>query len=101
MEFSLQDLLNEINGTNTYYKSFIDEDHLDVGVLHLKPGQIDSQQPHAKDEVYFILKGDGFLYLNNEKREIKEHHFYFVPKNTQHNFCDNSKDLIAIYFFGC
>jgi len=32
-----------------------------VGVLFLRPGEKDTQEPHESDEIYYIIAGDGFL----------------------------------------
>ena len=98
--FDIESLINDIQESNTYYKSFIDTENMDVGVLHLKPDQEDNQLPHDKDEVYFILQGDGYFEIGNEIHKIVENRFYFVPKEIKHRLFANNKNIIAIYFFG-
>ena len=71
-----------------------------AGVLVLQPGEKDTQEPHESDEVYFILKGDGFLKINDTDYSISENKMYFVGKKVPHHFHNNSKELIVLYFFG-
>ena len=52
-----------------------------VGVLFLKPGENDTQEPHDSDEIYYILDGNGFLEINDESYRIKKGHIYFVAKD--------------------
>ncbi|MHA1984909.1 MAG: cupin domain-containing protein [Candidatus Hodarchaeales archaeon] len=74
---------------------------MDVGVLALKPEEEDDQTPHSKDELYFILHGDGYITIDEQKYPIKEKMFYLVKKHKKHNFSHNTKEIIAVYFFGC
>ncbi|OLS20032.1 MAG: hypothetical protein HeimC3_42430 [Candidatus Heimdallarchaeota archaeon LC_3] len=101
MIFDFKSIVEQINQSNIYYKSFIDEPHMDMGMLVLKPGEEDDQKSHTKDEVYFIIQGNGYLTLNNQKFPIKEKSFYLVKKNTTHKFSNNTKSIIVVYFFGC
>ena len=71
-----------------------------VGVLFLKPGENDIQEPHDSDEIYYILDGNGFLEINSESYSIKKGQAYFVAKDTQHHFYGNTKNLSVLYFFG-
>jgi len=70
-----------------------------AGMLVLQPGEKDTQVSHDSDEVYFILKGDGFLKIKYMDYPISENKIYFVGKK-QHFFHENSKELIVLYFFG-
>ena len=54
----------------------------------------------AVDELYYVIKGDGFLKINQRDYPIEEGKIFFVPKNIQHCFFGNKKELIVIYFFG-
>ena len=70
-----------------------------VGVLFLKPGENDTQEPHDSDEIYYILDGNGFLEINDESYRIKKGQAYFVAKDAQHHFYGNTKNLSVLYFF--
>ncbi|RMF30001.1 MAG: cupin domain-containing protein [Candidatus Nitrosothermus koennekii] len=70
-----------------------------VGVLRLKPEQEDPQDPHLYDEIYYIIKGDGYLRVDDKDIEVKEGKIIFVPAYTKHKFHDNTKELIALYVF--
>jgi len=43
--------------------------------LVLQPGEEDTQVPHASDEVYFIISGDGFLKIKNITKSQKINYF--------------------------
>jgi len=66
----------------------------------LQPGEEDTQTPHDSDEVYYVVKGDGFLKINKKDYPISEGKMYFVQKDVAHYFFGNTKELIVLYFFG-
>lgn len=99
-EFFLNEYIDKIRNTENYFHTFINKDSLAAGVLVLKPGESDTQEPHDNDELYLILKGDGFLKIKNKSYPVSENKIYFVAKNTEHFFYGNSKELIVLYFFG-
>ena len=98
--FNLDDYIKKIKKSSSYFNTFINNENIAVGVLVLQPGDDDTQEPHDSDEVYFILNGNGFLKIKNKDYPISENRIYFVGKKTEHFFHGNSKELIALYFFG-
>lgn len=98
--FDINEYIEKIkNGTN-YFHTFINNENLAAGVLVLQPSEEDTQEPHESDEVYFILKGNGFLKIKDTDYPVSENKMYFVGKQTEHFFHGNSKELIVLYFFG-
>ena len=100
LEFNLQDNLEKIKKSNSYFHTFINKDSLAVGLLVLKPGEEDTQEPHGSDEVYFIMSGNGYLKIKNKNYEILKDKLFFVEKNVPHYFHSNTKELKVLYFFG-
>ena len=100
IEFNLKDNLDKIKKSNSYFHTFINKDSLAVGILVLKPGEEDTQEPHGSDEVYFIVSGNGYLKIKNKNYEILKDKLFFVEKNVPHYFHSNTKELKVLYFFG-
>ena len=101
LEFDINDYLKQIKKNNeNYFHTFIDRQSLAAGILFLKPGEEDTQEPHDSDEVYYIISGDGFLKINNKDYRVSEGKAFFVAKNVEHYFFGNKKDLTVLYFFG-
>ena len=100
LEFNLKDNLDKIKKDNSYFHTFINKDSLAVGLLVLKPGEEDTQEPHGSDEVYFIMSGNGYLKIKNKNYEILKDKLFFVEKNVPHYFHSNTKELKVLYFFG-
>ena len=97
--FDVNKSIDKIKKSNNYFHTFINKENMSVGVLVLQPGEKDTQEPHESDEVYFIIKGNGYLKIKNKDYEISENKMYFVEKNIPHFFYGNSKELVVLYFF--
>ena len=100
LEFNLKDYLDKIKKSDSYFHTFINKDSLATGILILKPGEKDTQEPHESDEVYFIISGNGFLKIKNKDYKISKDKLFFVGKDVPHYFHSNTKELKVLYFFG-
>ena len=100
IKFDAAEYLNKLKTSNSYFHTFVNRESLAVGVIFLKPGENDTQDPHDSDEIYYILDGNGFLEINDESYRIKKGQIYFVAKDVPHHFCGNTKNLSVLYFFG-
>ena len=100
LDFDVSEYVDKVRKDPNFFHTFINRNSLAAGVLVLKPGEEDTQTPHDSDEVYFVIKGDGFLRIKNKDYPIKENKMYFVAKNVEHYFHDNKKELVVLYFFG-
>ncbi len=100
LNFDTKKYIDEIRKNDNYFHTFINRETLAAGVLVLQPGEEDTQTPHDSDEVYYVVKGDGFLKINKKDYPISEGKMYFVQKDVAHYFFGNTKELIVLYFFG-
>ena len=100
LEYNLKDNLEKIQKSNSYFHTFINKDNLAAGVLILKSGEEDTQEPHENDEVYFVLSGNGCLKIKNKNYTVSKDKLFFVAKGTSHFFHSNTEDLKVLYFFG-
>ncbi len=100
LDFDINQYIDDIRKNGNYFHTFINRKTLAAGVLVLQSGEEDTQTPHDSDEVYYIVKGDGFLKINKKDFPISEGKVFFVQKNTEHYFYGNKKELTVLYFFG-
>ena len=100
IDFDVEQYLEKIKNGNNYFHTFINRDTLAAGVLVLQPDQEDTQEPHANDELYLVLSGNGFLKINDTDYPLSKNKVYFVGKNLKHHFHSNTKELVVLYFFG-
>ena len=99
-EYDTDVYLKQISDSNSYFNTFLEKQSLAAGILSLEPGEEDTQEPHDSDEMYYVLKGNGFLHINKNEYILKPGKAFFVPKNIKHYFFGNTKKLIVLYFFG-
>lgn len=92
-------LLSKMDLDNSGFLNFFDLQHLQAGILRLKPGELDTQEPHSLDEIYLVLEGDGFIEIGKKSYTLKKDLFIYVPANLKHKFYGNSQEILVIYFF--
>ena len=100
LDYNVAKYIEKIKKSDEYFHTFINKQSLAAGVLVLQPGEEDTQEPHESDEVYFIIKGDGFLKIKNKDYPIGPNKLYFVAKDVKHFFHGNKQELVVLYFFG-
>lgn len=98
--FDTNEYVKKIAKSDTYFHTFLNKENLAVGILRLGPGGNDTQEPHENDEVYYVVKGDGFLEINGKDYPVSEGMSYYVAKKIPHKFHENKKELVVMYFFG-
>ena len=100
LDFDVNNSIKKIKKSSTYFDTFINKSSLAAGVLVLKPGEEDTQEPHDSDEVYYVISGDGFLKIKDKDYKITKDKLFFVAKDVEHYFHGNKKELKVLYFFG-
>ena len=100
IEFDTNEYIKNIAKSPSYFHTFINRNTLAAGVLRLEPGEEDTQSTHENDEIYYIIRGDGFLNIAGKDYPISKAKAYFVGKNVEHKFHGNKNELIVLYFFG-
>jgi len=99
-DFDVNNSIKKIKKSSMYFHTFINKSSLAAGVLVLKPGEEDTQEPHDTDEVYYVISGDGFLKIKNKDYKVSKDKVFFVAKDVEHYFHGNKKELKVLYFFG-
>lgn len=64
---------------------------LDVA-LSMRPRPA-AQTPHAQDELYFIIRGRGFLLHDGKRDAFQAGDLLFVAAGIEHQFEDTTEDL--------
>jgi mannose-6-phosphate isomerase-like protein (cupin superfamily) len=97
--YDLDGVLEELRASGDWFVTFMSRGTMDAGMLRLKPGEKDPQGPHANDELYYMIKGSGFLRVEKEDLPVKPGSLVFVPAGKRHNFHGNNEELVALYVF--
>ena len=53
----------------------------------------DPQKPHARNEIYFVIRGKGFFFDGARRHAVEAGSFLFVPAGQVHRFEDFSSDF--------
>jgi len=65
------------------------------------PRGTDPQQPHTRDEVYVVVRGQGTFLHGDTRRPFAPGDLIFVPAHVRHRFEDFSDDLVVwVLFYG-
>ncbi|MGZ8524251.1 MAG: cupin domain-containing protein [Chitinophagaceae bacterium] len=75
--------------------------HGSMSLEYFAPDKADTQTPHKQDEIYVIIKGDGFFFRDGERVSFKKGDVLFVPAGTEHRFENFSDDFATwVIFYG-
>jgi len=97
--YELDEVLEELKAGDNWFLTFLSKKTMDVGILRLRPGEKDPQGPHANDELYYVVRGSGFLRVEEEDLPVKPGSMVFVPAKKRHNFHGNEEEIVVLYFF--
>jgi mannose-6-phosphate isomerase-like protein (cupin superfamily) len=81
------------------YRQFMSCGTLSVGLYKLAAGSEDPQQPHAEDEVYYIVSGRARLIAGDEDLAVAPGSTIFVAREVPHRFHSIDEDLSVLVFF--
>lgn len=97
--FEIDDLITRQQTEERSYLEFIRQTSMSVGIYRLNAGDVDRQKPHAQDEMYYIVQGQGVINVAGEDRAVKPGSIVFVPARVEHFFHFITEDLITLVFF--
>ena len=97
--FELSQLLEQHKQSGQLYLEFLRVPALSLGIYTLPAGATDPQQPHAEDEVYYVIGGRGSVRVGAEDRLVEAGSIIFVAANVEHRFHTITEDLTILVFF--
>jgi mannose-6-phosphate isomerase-like protein (cupin superfamily) len=75
--------------------------HGTMSVELAAPRHPDTQQPHAQDEIYFVVSGSGWFLNGDVRHRFDAGDVLFVPAGVVHRFEEHSEDtLVWVVFYG-
>ena len=97
--FEIADLMAQQSEQDGFWYEFLRSPKLYCGLYVLPAGTKDPQQPHADDEVYYVVKGSGVIQVNGEDMPLQEGSIVFVAAEADHHFHSITEDLTLLVFF--
>lgn len=75
--------------------------HGTLSVELYRPGDVDPQQPHDRDEVYVVVRGQGTFLHGEHRARVGPGDLLFVPAFLEHRFVEFTPDLtVWVLFYG-
>jgi len=75
--------------------------HGSIVVELYSPTGTDRQQPHSRDELYFVARGTGTFFDGQQRRVVQPGSFLFVPAGQAHRFEDFTEEFVVwVVFYG-
>ena len=76
-------------------------EHGSLTVELFAPRGVDTQQPHTRDEVYVVVRGEGWFVNGPARHRFGPGDVLFVPAGIAHRFEQFSDDLaVWVVFYG-
>ncbi|MGW1770555.1 cupin domain-containing protein [Streptomyces sp. NPDC002104] len=97
--FRLDELEAERAANKGAYLQFLRERNMSVGLYALDAGQSDPQQPHAQDEVYFVVSGRASITVGDETTTVANGSVVYVPAGVPHKFHHITENLKIMVVF--
>jgi mannose-6-phosphate isomerase-like protein (cupin superfamily) len=73
---------------------------LEIGLYVLVAPEPDRQAPHAFDEVYLVLEGEGDIEVDGETRHVVKDEAVFVAAHAEHRFSGYESLSLLVIFNG-
>lgn len=97
--FQRADLAAQLEASGRAYLPFLNEPTLRAGLYALPADDVDGQQPHDKDEVYYVMQGRSGMTIDGEAYTVEPGSVIFVAARAEHRFHDIEEDLQLLVFF--
>ena len=81
------------------YREFLRVPAMSAGLYVLPAGSRDPQQPHAEDEIYYVLRGRARMKSGEREFEVAAGGVIFVPAREPHHFFDIREELALLVVF--
>jgi mannose-6-phosphate isomerase-like protein (cupin superfamily) len=95
----LNTLIDTLDSQDKYFLDFVNSSGLQAGVLRISTDLQDTQEPHPVDELYYVIRGSGYIQVGNRDYFVKQGTAVFIPANAVHRF-HSSADLVVLYILG-
>jgi quercetin dioxygenase-like cupin family protein len=98
--FEIDALIERCRRSERRYLEFVGLPTMSAGVFILPASGIDDHSPHARDELYYVVKGRGVLQVQGEDRAVSAGSTMFVSAGVEHHFHTIVEELVMLVFFG-
>ncbi len=97
--FELPELIARRAAAAQPWLSFLEVSTMNAGLYVLPEGGVDHQEPHRRDELYYVLSGTAALEVEGERRAVGPGSVIYVRAHTAHRFVDIEEELRVLVIF--
>lgn len=97
--FKLSDLIATREQSGELYHEFLHVPAMSAGVYQLVAGNVDPQEPHTEDELYYVVQGRAEIRVGEEDVSVEAGSLVFVAASVEHRFHTIREDLTVLVFF--
>jgi len=97
--FEMHEMIADAEKAGKPYLEFLRVPDLSIGLYRLPAGGTDPQQPHAEDEVYYVVSGRGRVRVGGDNRLVMGGSVIYVGRGVEHKFHSIEEDLTLLVFF--
>ena len=98
--FDYEEVRARLEAANGGYEVVHESPGLEIGVYVLVAPEPDRQSPHAFDEIYVVLDGEGEIEVDGERRRVTKDQAVFVPAHADHRFSGYETLALLVVFNG-
>ncbi len=81
------------------YEEFLSVPAMSLGLYALPAGAADTQKPHDRDEVYYVLEGNATFFADGKRQSVQPGSVIYVSRKVEHRFEEITKDLRVLVVF--
>jgi mannose-6-phosphate isomerase-like protein (cupin superfamily) len=97
--FQMQELLAKHQQAGKPWFPFLALSTMTAGVYVLPEAGVDPQEPHQRDELYFVVSGKAKLQVEDASMSVGPGSTVFVKARVDHRFFDIEEELKVLVFF--
>ena len=97
--YPIDSLVTKLKQSDRAYLQFVTVPILRAGLYTLSKGGTDRQQPHDRDELYYVLEGRSSMTIGEDEHDVNPGDVIYVAANAEHRFHDIKEDLMLLVFF--
>ena len=81
------------------YEEFLSVPAMSLGVSALAAGAADTQKPHDRDEVYYVLEGNATFFADGKRQPVRPGSVIYVRREVEHRFEEITEGLRVLVVF--
>ena len=97
--FELSDVFGQRQQAGRPWFPFLTVSTMTVGVYALPEAGLDPQDPHERDELYYVIRGKAKLQVEGDNLNVGPGSTIYVRAHARHRFYDIEEELQVLVFF--